>query len=538
MKIRKIQKEFASFKKNFRSSALKFLGFTLIELMVAFTVISILSTVGLAAFVNFSKSQSVKQAASDLTVAIESARSRAISQTIPAGVPNGCPGFSGYSVNVDVYANTYVTNIICTGNNPQAFPLSAPIPLPSGVMFAQSTTDTSARSIVFSVLTDGVSGFGSIGITGSGQSACISINSAGSVDQSPCTIDNPVATPTLTGTPPTNTPTVTIGVATNTPTPTGSIACTTVNTNSFFGCYYDNQDLTNLKITRTDPSINFSWPSGSSPDPSIGSDTFSVRWQGNFTFNAGNYNFTAASDDGIRVYIDGVLVLDKWVDRSLTTDNFSQVMTAGTHLVKVEYYENAADATAQVSWVQGSLPTSTPTATPTTAACTNTPNLATDADHDGYRVGAAGTQCTKGSSVISGRTYYTTDGVNYVWLATAQQLSATVDCYDSGTNASSAFPGQTAYFTSPRGDGSYDYNCVNGNEKQNTSAVITGTGDFIKVGSGACTSASRTLYTSTLASCGQTYCSTTDATTNVYATSACSPVLGRKCSATATLGCR
>ncbi|MEH2026811.1 PA14 domain-containing protein, partial [Nostoc sp.] len=43
--------------------------------------------------------------------------------------------------------------------------------------------------------------------------------------------------------------------------------------------YYDNIDFTNLKVTRTDPTVNFIWGAGS-PDPSIGADTFSARWTG------------------------------------------------------------------------------------------------------------------------------------------------------------------------------------------------------------------------------------------------------------------
>ena len=44
------------------------------------------------------------------------------------------------------------------------------------------------------------------------------------------------------------------------------------------GFYWNNQDFTgNPTLTRTDPTINFNWGDGS-PDPSIPSDHFSVRW--------------------------------------------------------------------------------------------------------------------------------------------------------------------------------------------------------------------------------------------------------------------
>ncbi|MEH2160473.1 MAG: PA14 domain-containing protein, partial [Nostoc sp.] len=40
--------------------------------------------------------------------------------------------------------------------------------------------------------------------------------------------------------------------------------------------YYDNIDFSKLKVTRTDPTVNFNWDYGS-PDPTVGVDTFSAR---------------------------------------------------------------------------------------------------------------------------------------------------------------------------------------------------------------------------------------------------------------------
>jgi hypothetical protein len=133
-------------------------------------------------------------------------------------------------------------------------------------------------------------------------------------------------------------------------TPPPALTCDTVSNNAFTGCYYDNMDLTNLLLTRTDAAVNFDWGQGS-PDPSIGPDTFSTRWQGNFDFNASNYAFTVTADDGVRLYIDSNLVLDKWINQAPTTYTVNQVMTQGTHTIKVEYFENSGGAMAKVSWI-------------------------------------------------------------------------------------------------------------------------------------------------------------------------------------------
>jgi type IV pilus assembly protein PilY1 len=64
---------------------------------------------------------------------------------------------------------------------------------------------------------------------------------------------------------------------------------------------------------------------------------------------AGTYTFTVRADDGLRLYVDGKLVLDKWIDQSATTYTVNVPLTAGTHTVVMQYYENTWDATAHLS---------------------------------------------------------------------------------------------------------------------------------------------------------------------------------------------
>jgi hypothetical protein len=54
----------------------------------------------------------------------------------------------------------------------------------------------------------------------------------------------------------------------------------------------------------------------------------------------------------MRVYIDGVRVLNKWVNQAAKTYTFTRNMTAGYHNIKVEYYESAGQAVAKLSWLQ------------------------------------------------------------------------------------------------------------------------------------------------------------------------------------------
>lgn len=128
--------------------------------------------------------------------------------------------------------------------------------------------------------------------------------------------------------------------------------------------YFNNTTLAGTPVyTESLPAgINFNWGTGS-PHPSVPVDNFSARFTSVQFFNAGVYEFVAASDDGIRVYIDNVLVLDRFFGRVLTTDRFQQTMTQGTHTLTVEYLELIDQAAVQFQWFAIQL---TPTALPTT----------------------------------------------------------------------------------------------------------------------------------------------------------------------------
>ncbi|HXS96498.1 MAG TPA: PA14 domain-containing protein [Candidatus Limnocylindrales bacterium] len=127
-------------------------------------------------------------------------------------------------------------------------------------------------------------------------------------------------------------------------------SCPPPGSGSFTGCYYNNVTLSGTPaLVRTDPAINFDWGTGS-PSPSITPNAFSARWQGYFTFAQGTYNFTSTTSDGMRLYVDGNLVLDRWRDQAATMYTTVQTLGAGSHLITVEYYEQTGWPTAHVTW--------------------------------------------------------------------------------------------------------------------------------------------------------------------------------------------
>ncbi|MCE9611135.1 MAG: DUF6288 domain-containing protein [Chthoniobacter sp.] len=118
------------------------------------------------------------------------------------------------------------------------------------------------------------------------------------------------------------------------------------------GEYFDNADFTNLKLTRTDAQVNFDWGTGS-PNALIGADTFSVRWSGVLLVpETGTYMFSTLNSDGARLYINGVPVIDDFVDQTTNwKDGASVNLTAGQMVdLQMEYYENTGSAVAKLKW--------------------------------------------------------------------------------------------------------------------------------------------------------------------------------------------
>lgn len=114
--------------------------------------------------------------------------------------------------------------------------------------------------------------------------------------------------------------------------------------------YWNNPTLSGQPtLVRTDTSINFDWGFGS-PGPGIPADNFSARWTRYIDVTPGNYRFTATADDGIRVWVDGQLIIDAWKVQPPTTYSATIYLGPGHHLVVVEYFEQYEGAVAKVSW--------------------------------------------------------------------------------------------------------------------------------------------------------------------------------------------
>ncbi|MBN1249801.1 MAG: hypothetical protein JXC32_19215 [Anaerolineae bacterium] len=101
-------------------------------------------------------------------------------------------------------------------------------------------------------------------------------------------------------------------------------------------------------IVRDDPVIDFDWGYGA-PMVEMPADRFSVRWTRTVTFEPGTYRFTTRTDDGVRLWVDNHLVIDRWIDQAVTA-HVATVTVGGATPIAMDYYENGGIAAASLHW--------------------------------------------------------------------------------------------------------------------------------------------------------------------------------------------
>lgn len=104
-------------------------------------------------------------------------------------------------------------------------------------------------------------------------------------------------------------------------------------------------------VTRIDPNVDFNWNFTSPAPGTINADQFSTRWTGKLIPQfSETYTIYGTSDDGMRIWVDGALVVDRWTDSTATAQG-NVALTAGQeHDIKVEYYERFGGQMAKVEW--------------------------------------------------------------------------------------------------------------------------------------------------------------------------------------------
>lgn len=116
--------------------------------------------------------------------------------------------------------------------------------------------------------------------------------------------------------------------------------------------YYDGQNFDTFRESLLVNELNYSWGSGAPESSLVGTDNFSIRFQGNVKApQAGTYTFYTNSDDGVRLWVDGQLIIDNWTNHGVTVNSGNVLLTADQiATIQLEFYENGGAAVISLEW--------------------------------------------------------------------------------------------------------------------------------------------------------------------------------------------
>ena len=123
------------------------------------------------------------------------------------------------------------------------------------------------------------------------------------------------------------------------------------------GIYYNGTAFNTQVLTGTDKTVNFDW-SLLSPGMNVKADAFSVRWTGRIRATKNEtYTFQTKSDDGVRLWVNNVLLINAWTPHSLKTDTATIALKAGLYYpIKLEYFDSTKTAVIQLYWSSPTTP--------------------------------------------------------------------------------------------------------------------------------------------------------------------------------------
>lgn len=103
-------------------------------------------------------------------------------------------------------------------------------------------------------------------------------------------------------------------------------------------------------VTKTEPHIDFDW--GAANPAGISNDLFKARFTGYVqSLDSGQYTFYVTADDGIRLWVNNQLLIDKWIDQGATEYSATITLPKCTkNSIRIEYYENGGDAVCKLEW--------------------------------------------------------------------------------------------------------------------------------------------------------------------------------------------
>lgn len=127
----------------------------------------------------------------------------------------------------------------------------------------------------------------------------------------------------------------------NFPTPSQPVA---VSGGTWTASYYPNVTFSGTPgAIQSESSPSHNWGTGA-PIASIPADNWSARWTSTQNLSGGQYNLSVKADDGVRVFVDGVSVIDEFHGATGATYTKTLTLSPGGHTFQVDYFEGGGAA--------------------------------------------------------------------------------------------------------------------------------------------------------------------------------------------------
>src|SRR6185295_3410247 len=123
------------------------------------------------------------------------------------------------------------------------------------------------------------------------------------------------------------------------------------NAHGLAGNYFDGPAFSGTAVERLDGPIDFAFGTGA-PLPGIHPESYSIRWVGQIQVaTSGTYRFITTSDDGVRLWVAGLQLVDNWGSHGVEEDSGTVALQAGRrYAVRLDYRQDAGDALIRLCW--------------------------------------------------------------------------------------------------------------------------------------------------------------------------------------------
>ena len=116
--------------------------------------------------------------------------------------------------------------------------------------------------------------------------------------------------------------------------------------------FFEGLEFDRKVISRVDYQVDWLWGLDA-PAPTVPANRFSARWRGFLQSPwPGRYKLAAIHDDGVRVWLDGQLILDDWRDTPAARTSAEVELTGQRQPIRIEYFQDGATALLSLRWVE------------------------------------------------------------------------------------------------------------------------------------------------------------------------------------------